>query len=103
MKLLNLFSKIWNFRRNRKKEQTFDEILDALDKAIQEKKKQQFLLQGDIMHKMKRYLKVGADSQFIPIGGKSEFEIRKYIERKWGKRMKRWDIYLTKDMRLDIK
>jgi hypothetical protein len=107
MKLLNTlgayFLNIWNYRRNKKKEESLDQILTKLENAIAIKQKQQFLLQGDIMHKMKRYLKIGAASQFIPINGRSEFEIRTYIEKKWGKRMKRYDLYLTNDMRLEVR
>lgn len=107
MKLLTLFTdffkNIWFYRRNKKKDETFDDILGKLEKAIIEKQRHQFIIQGEIMHKMKSYLKIGASSEFIPINGKSEFEIRTYIDKKWGERMKRWDIYLTDDMKLDIR
>ena len=102
-KLGTIFLNIWNFRKNRKKEQTIDQILTKLENAILLKQKQQFLLTGEITQKMHRQLKMDAASKFIPINGKSEFEIRTYIEKKWGRRMKKWDLYLTKDMKLDIR
>jgi len=107
MKLLNKLGafllNIWNYRRNKKKEETLDEILTKLENAILQKQKQQFLLTGEITQKMHRQLKMDAASKFIPINGKSEFEIRTYIEKKWGTRMKKWDLYLTADMKLDIR
>lgn len=103
MKLKERLLNIWNYRKNKKREKTYDEILITLNKAVAKKRDGQYKLKAEIMKTMGKFLRFDANSKFIPHEHKSEFEIRTLIENKWGKRMAKLDIILTDKMYLEIR
>jgi hypothetical protein len=98
MKLKTIFSNIWNYRRNRKRNQSFNEIGAKLENALFKKRVGQAKLENEMRIYLRRYLKVGADSKFIPLDHKSTIQVMALVNKKFGKRMKALDVTLNKFM-----
>lgn len=92
----------YTYFKNRKREKTFDELLYALELAVQKKRAKQEALKADIHKYMGKYLRFGANSEFIPFDGRSEFEIRQIMDKKYGSRMKKLDVTLNGNMVLEF-
>ena len=95
--------KIWNYRKNKKQDRSFDEINIILERAWLKKKRGQFTLEKEMRVFMRRFLKVGANSKFIPIDKKSDTVIKEIVEKKFGSRMAKLDISLNDKLEIVIR
>lgn len=103
MKLSTILSNAFNYRKNKKKDRSFDEINKKLEAALKRKRAQQMVLIKDLRVYLRKFLKVDADSKFIPLDVKSNEEIRTMVNKKFGKRMAALDVSLTEKMTFDIR
>jgi hypothetical protein len=104
MNIKTIISNIWYYRRNRKRNKSFDEINNKLEKALRRKRKDQYKLESELRRYMRKFLKVGANSKFIPLDVKSNHNIKVIVEKKFGTRMAKLDISLNVDtMQLEIR
>lgn len=95
-KIALLFHYLWNFLKIRK----FNKINKKLDKAIQEKQVDQIILKGQIIKMVRKYLRVDANSKYIPKESRNNTEIRERILAEFGDQMSKLDIKINAKLEL---
>lgn len=94
MKLSSILKMPYTAYQKRKQNKSFDEINAKLEKALRMKRAKQNALMYDMRIYLRKFLKVGSASKFIPLDLKSNAEIIKATEKKYGKRMAALDVSL---------
>jgi hypothetical protein len=99
----SLFNKIclflnylWNFRTINQ----FKTINKKLYKTIEDREVDRIILKGNIIKMVRKYLNVGAKSDFIPIDNRNNTEIREIVLAKFGMEMKTLGIRINDKLEL---
>lgn len=95
-KLKNFFFNIWNFRKIRK----IKAINSKLGKAVSDQEVDRIILKGLIVKMVKKYLRIGAKSDYIPPTGKNHTEIRERILAEFGEPMKKLNVKISDNLKL---
>ncbi len=99
----NFFRALWLRLFYSKREKTYDDILLQLNRALENKKRNQWLLERDMRKHLKKYIQADDNavvdatrvSKFIPLDHMSKFQLRTLIDKKFGERLKKWDMEVT--------
>lgn len=94
--IANFFNYLFNFRKIR----LFNKINAKLDKTIKDRKVDRIILKGQIIKMVRKYLRIDANSKFIPKHHKNNTEIRERILAEFGDQMKKLDIKINDNLEL---
>lgn len=90
--LLNLFKS--------KKRKTIETLEKALTEKITSREADRIILKDKIRVMLRKYLKLDANSKYIPLSFKDRQEIRMQVESKFGEEMKALDLKLTDNFKI---
>lgn len=82
-KIKLFFFRIFNFRKLK----TVNSINSKLDQTIKDREVERIILKGRIIKMTRKYLRINANSKFIPKDIKNETEIRERIIAEFGPEM----------------
>lgn len=94
--IANFFNYLFNFRKIR----LFNKINAKLDKTIKDREVDRIILKGQIIKMVRKYLRIDANSKFIPKDYKNNTEIRERILAEFGDQMKKLDIKINDNLEL---
>ena len=96
--LLQLFYRFWYFRKYIK----FNGFHKRLNKAVTDQEVDRIILKIQIKKYMRKYLKVDANSKYIPRDVKSDEESRQQVIGRFGDEMKRVGITINEKLELCV-
>ena len=94
----NLLKKIaywFNYLINIKTILSFKKINKKLEKAVSDQEVDRIILKGNILKMVKKYLRVDADSKYIPKERRNKTEIRERVLAEFGEQMKKLNVKIT--------
>ena len=94
--IANFFNYLFNFRKIR----LFNKINAKLDKTIKDREVDRIILKGQIIKMVRKYLRIDANSKYIPKDHKNNTEIRERILAEFGDQMKKLDIKINDNLEL---
>lgn len=94
--IANFFNYLFNFRKIR----LFNKINSKLDKTIKDREVDRIILKGQIIKMVRKYLRIDANSKFIPKDHKNNTEIRERILAEFGDQMSKLDIKINANLEL---
>jgi hypothetical protein len=95
-KITQLFNYLWNFRTITK----FKKINTKLETAIQDREVDRIILKGNIIKMVRKYLRIEADSKYIPKESRNHTEIRERILAEFGEQMQVLEIKINHKLEL---
>lgn len=95
-RLQKLYYRIKYYRKHKK----FDGIDASLQKALQDREIERIILKHQITKYMRKYLKIGAQSKYIPKDNKSREQSRQQVIGRFGTEMDALGIYITYNLKL---
>lgn len=98
-----LFNKIaffLNYLRNFRTINQFKKINNQLHKTIADREVDRIILKGQIIKMVRKYLNIGAKSEYIPIDNRNNTEIRERVLAEFGEQMTKLDIRINAKLEL---
>lgn len=95
-KLKSIYYAIVQFFKRRK----FAEFDKKLEKAISDREVDRIILKDKIIKATRKYLKLDANSEYIPKDIKNKEEIRQKVLADYGQEMSKLDMYLNRNLRI---
>ncbi|WP_116787620.1 hypothetical protein [Flavobacterium psychrotrophum] len=99
-RLFKLYYRLRYFRSIRTAKKMENKLMGAVAKKDMDREVERIILKYRIRQHMEKYLGVKADSDFIPVKGKSRERCRHQVEGKFGKRMAELGIILKPNLML---
>lgn len=99
----NLFKKIallFNFLLNFRTIKRFKKINTKLEKAVSDQEVDKIILKGRIITMVKKYLRVNANSKYIPKETRNNTEIRERVLAEFGEQMNKLGIKINSKLEL---
>ena len=90
-KLIQIFSYLWNFR----KINLFKKVNKKLYKTIEDREVDRIILKGRIIEMTRKYLRVDANSKYIPKDYRNTTEIRERVLAEFGEPMEKLGIRIN--------
>jgi hypothetical protein len=90
-KLIQFFSYLWNFR----KINLFKKVNKKLYKTIEDREVDRMILKGRIIEMTRKYLRVDANSRYIPKDYRNTTEIRERVLAEFGEPMNKLGIRIN--------
>ena len=90
-KLIQFFSYLWNFR----KINLFKKVNKKLYKTIEDREVDRIILKGRIIEMTRKYLRVDANSKYIPKDYRNTTEIRERVLAEFGEPMEKLGIRIN--------
>lgn len=90
-KLIQFFSYLWNFR----KINLFKKVNKKLYKTIEDREVDRLILKGRIIEMTRKYLRVDANSKYIPKDYRNTTEIRERVLAEFGEPMEKLGIRIN--------
>lgn len=78
----------------------FKKINTKLDKSLQDREVERIILKGQIIKMVRKYLNIGAKSEYIPITNKNKTEIRERVLAEFGEQMNKLGIRINAKLEL---
>lgn len=94
--IANFFNYLFNFRKIR----TFNKINAKLDKTIKDRQVDRIILKGQIIKMVRKFLRIDANSKFIPKDHKNNTEIRERILAEFGDQMNKLGVKINANLEL---
>lgn len=95
-KITHFYNYLLNFRTINR----FKKINTKLDKSLQDREVERIILKGQIIKMVRKYLNIGAKSEFIPISNRNRTEIRERVLAEFGEKMSKLDIRINAKLEL---
>jgi hypothetical protein len=96
LQLVKFLYQIWNFRKYRK----LEGFNKKLQQAVSDQEIDRIILKHQIVRYMRKYLKVDANSKFIPADNKNREECRQQVMGRFGKQMQKLNITINSKLEL---
>lgn len=95
-KIALLFRYLWNFRTI----SAFKKINTKLETAIKDREVDRIILKGNIIKMVRKYLRINANSKYIPKESRNHTEIRERILAEFGEQMQVLEIKINHNLEL---
>jgi hypothetical protein len=89
-----------NYLRNFRTINKFKTINTKLHKTIEDREVDRIILKGQIIKMVRKYLNIGAKSDFIPITNRNTTEIRERVLAEFGEQMNKLGIRINAKLEL---
>jgi hypothetical protein len=99
----NLFKKLafwFNYLINFRKIKRFKQINQKLEKAVTDQEVDKIILKGKIIKMVRKYLRINANSKYIPKERRNNTEIRERILAEFGEQMQKMGIKINSKLEL---
>lgn len=98
--LLDLIGIFFNYLMNFRTINKFKKINTKLHKTIEDREVDRIILKGQIIKMVRKYLNIGAKSEFIPISNRNRTEIRERVLAEFGEPMTKLGIRINAKLEL---
>jgi protoheme ferro-lyase len=98
--LLKKIAFFLNYLRNFRTINKFKSINTKLQTTIEEREVDRIILKGQIIKMVRKYLNIGAKSDFIPITNRNRTEIRERVLAEFGEQMNKLGIRINAKLEL---
>ena len=95
-KIKLFFFRIFNFRKLK----TVNSINEKLGQSIKDREVDRIILKGRIIKMTRKYLRINANSKYIPKDIKNETEIRERIIAEFGEQMEKFGVTINHKLEL---
>jgi DUF1009 family protein len=95
-KIALFFNYLWNIQTIRK----FEKINTKLHKTIEDREVDRIILKGNIIKMVRKYLRIDAESKYIPKESRNNTEIRERIIAEFGEQMDKLGIRINHKLEL---
>lgn len=99
----NLFKKLafwFNYLINFRKIKRFKQINQKLEKAVTDQEVDKIILKGKIIKMVRKYLRINANSKYIPKERRNNTEIRERILAEFGEQMQKMGVKINSKLEL---